>query len=66
MPKKNKKLASKSRIQTYQILSNDDEVCIPSLSSILLAVRIKMPIGSDNWDVETYRNKFEFFYYVLG
>ena len=24
--------------QTYQILTNDDEVCIPSLSSILLAV----------------------------
>ena len=28
-----------SGIQTYQILTNDDEVCIPSLSSILLAVR---------------------------
>ena len=26
-------------IQTYQILKNDDEVCIPSLSSILLAVQ---------------------------
>ena len=25
-------------MQTYQILTNDDEVCIPSLSSILLAV----------------------------
>ena len=48
-------------IQTYQISTNDYEVCIPSLSSILLAVRIKMPIGLDNWDVETYRNKFEFF-----
>ena len=24
--------------QTYQILTNDDEVCIPSLSSILMAV----------------------------
>ena len=24
---------------TYQILTNDDEVCIPSLSSILLAVQ---------------------------
>ena len=24
-------------MQTYQILTNDDEVCIPSLSSILLA-----------------------------
>ena len=35
---KNKKLALKLGIQTYQILTNDDEVCIPSLSSILLAV----------------------------
>ena len=33
-----KKLALKLGIQTYQILTNDDEVCIPSLSSILLAV----------------------------
>ena len=37
MPKK-KKLALKSGIQTYQILTNDDEVCNPSHSSILLAV----------------------------
>ena len=36
---KNKKLALKFGIQTYQILTNDDEVCIASLSSILLAVR---------------------------
>jgi len=27
-------------IQTYQIFTNDDEVCIPSLSSILLAVNL--------------------------
>ena len=39
MPKY-KKLALKLGIQTYQIVINDDEVCIPSLSSILLAVRI--------------------------
>ena len=38
MPKTNKKLALNSGIQTYQILTNDNEVCIPSLSSILLAV----------------------------
>ena len=38
MPKKNKKLALNSGIQTNQILTNDDEVCIPCLSSILLAV----------------------------
>ena len=31
-------VALKLEIQTYQILTNDDEVCIPSLSSILLAV----------------------------
>ena len=38
--KKKKKLALNSQIQTYQILTNDDEVGIPSLSSILLAVYI--------------------------
>ena len=32
------KLALNSGIQTYQILTNDDEVCIPNLSSSLLAV----------------------------
>ena len=37
MPK-NKKLALDSGIQTNQILTNNDEVCIPYLSSILLAV----------------------------
>jgi hypothetical protein len=31
-------MALNSGIQTYQILTNDDEVCIPSLSSIRLAV----------------------------
>ena len=34
----NKKLALNAGIQTYQILTNDDELCIPSFSSILLAV----------------------------
>ena len=38
MPTKKKKLALKLGIQTYQILTNDDEVC--SLTSILLAVPI--------------------------
>ena len=33
-----KKLALNSGLQTNQILTNDDEVCIPRLSSILLAV----------------------------
>jgi hypothetical protein len=32
------KLSLNSGIQTYQILKNVDEVCIPSLSIILLAV----------------------------
>ena len=40
MPKK-KKLPLNSGIKTYQILTNDNEVCIPRLSSILLAVHIK-------------------------
>ena len=31
-------MALNSGIQTYQILKNNDEVCIPSLSSIFLAV----------------------------
>ena len=35
---KNKKLALNSGKQTNQILSNDDEVCIPRLSSVFLAV----------------------------
>ena len=39
---KNKKLALNLGIQTYQNLTNDDEVCIPSLSSILLAVPKKI------------------------
>ena len=41
---KNKKLSFNSRIQTYQVLTNDDEVCIPSLSSILIAVPRKSQI----------------------
>ena len=31
-----------SGIQTNQILTNDDEVCIPSLSSILLAAPLNL------------------------
>ena len=33
-------MALNSEIQTYQILTNDNEVCIQSLTSILLAVII--------------------------
>ena len=54
MPKKNKKLALNSGIQTYQILKNDDEVCILSLSSIDFFVgflsfllRIKVSVSSE-------------------
>ena len=39
-------------MQTYQILTNDDEVCIPSLSSILLAV------ASDNGKFLTLATEF--------
>ena len=35
-----KAAASESRIQTYQVLTNDDEVCISCLSGILSAYRI--------------------------
>ena len=48
MPR-NKKLALKLGIQTYQILTNDDEVCIPSLSSILLAVKCQLDSDSDGF-----------------
>ena len=37
-------MALKLGIQTYQILTNDDEVCIQSLSSILLAVKALLEI----------------------
>ena len=47
MPK-NKKLALKIVIQTYQILTNDDEVCIPGLSGILLAVQESLEIVRTN------------------
>ena len=38
MPKKRKNMALNSGIQTNQVLTNDDEVCIQRLSSILLAL----------------------------
>ena len=40
-----RELASKLGILSYQILTNEDEVCIPRLSSILLAIRIQMKNG---------------------
>ena len=46
MPK-NKKLALNSGVQTNQILTNDDEVCIPCLFIILLPVhsQFKTPLA---------------------
>ena len=41
MPK-DKKLALKLQRQTYQILTNDDKVCIPHLSTIPLAVLTRL------------------------
>ena len=59
MPK-NKKLVLNSGIQSYQILTNDDEVCIPSLSSILLTVLV---IQVNNFgkvhSVQHFIDKFE-------
>ena len=43
MPKK-LEIGFKIVMQTYQILTNDDEVCIPSLCSILLAVIVNFII----------------------
>ena len=42
-----KKIALKLGIQTYQILTNDDEVCIPSLSSILLGCNLILLHSND-------------------
>ena len=39
MQKNKNKLTLNSWIQTNQILTNDDDVCIPRLSSILLAAQ---------------------------
>ena len=35
-------MALRLGIQTYEISTNDDEVCIPSLSSILLAAPLNL------------------------
>ena len=48
-----KKLALNSTgIQTYQILINDDEVCIPRLSSILLAVPTLSFSNNENYIID--------------
>ena len=38
-------MALNLEIQTYQILTKDDEVCISSLSSILLAVLVDLYVS---------------------
>ena len=43
-------MALKLGIQIYQILTNDDEVCIPSLSSILLAVHFNF-LFQEKWHI---------------
>ena len=50
---KNKKLALNSGIETNQILTNDDEVCIPRLSSILLAVLESIQDLNFKWRIQT-------------
>ena len=52
------KMHLNSGIKTYQILTNDDDVCIPSLSSILIAVRtygttIISHLKRNEWQIET-------------
>ena len=51
MPK-NKKLALKLGIETDQILTNCDEVCIPSLFSTLLAVTVKLFVAT-GFEIDT-------------
>ena len=65
------KLALKLEIQTYQILTNDDEVCIPSLSSILLAViyvffrQTPCPKRPNQWYIYAYKIKWMYNYISL-
>ena len=59
--KKIKKLALKLGIQTYQTLTNDDKVCIPSISSILLAVmKISSIFGSFSFHIFMNKNKAKY------
>ena len=49
-----KKLALNSGIQTNQILTKDDEVGIPSLSSILLAVLVYVYCYQNIWQINLH------------
>ena len=60
MPKKNNKLALNSGIQTYQILTNDDEVCIPSLP-----IRITTMFGAAS-SIDMFANFCQEIMAVLG
>ena len=54
-------MAFNSEIQTYQILTNNDEICNPSLSSILLAVlalALKLKIGSQQRKQRQTKKRF--------
>ena len=44
-----------SRIKTYRIVTNDDEVCIPSLSSILICVHYErvLEFGTQTYETDT-------------
>ena len=64
MPK-NKKLALNSGIQTFQNFDkpNNDEVCIPSLASILLAVQV---IQVNNFEkVHSVQHFFQILYVIM-
>ena len=73
MPK-NKKLALNSGIQTYKILTNDDEVYIPSLYSILLAKQKPRSYvtfcvcneNSNNWVAENCRKLIKLNYLPIN
>ena len=44
-----KKLAFNSEIQTYQVSTNNNEVCVPSLSRIFLAVQHPLIYRINSW-----------------
>ena len=63
--KENNKLALNSGIKTYQIMKNDDEVCIPNLSSILLAVLGQKKVKQQNIISTQFQNIHESYVKIL-
>ena len=60
-------MALKLGKQTYQILTNNDEFCIPSLSSILLAVKVSLLIALKNeWTLHDNNFHGNFLMYKKG